>query len=173
MRANLYESRPIEHDDQIGHTYRRESVGNKDRNAAAVTFASAARRRSIVFEQRVFRLCIKRGGRFIEDQKQRLIAHETTRQRKFLPLAERELDSARPRRTELRSVQTSDARRHHRPGARQPQHGWFFVHSDVAQKPTECLARNLKRKILKRSARRSRHSPRWHARRRVVQEHRT
>ena len=63
---------------------------------------AAARRRGVALEQRVFGLRVQRGGRLVEDQQQRLVAHEAARQRELLPLAERQLDSARPRRTELR-----------------------------------------------------------------------
>ena len=50
--------------------------------------AGAARRSGVALEQRVLRLRIQGGGRLVEDQQQRLIAHEATRQRKLLPLAE-------------------------------------------------------------------------------------
>ena len=56
----------------------------------------------VALEQRVFGLGVQRRGRFVEDQQQRLIAHEAARQRELLPLPERQLDSRRPRRTELR-----------------------------------------------------------------------
>ncbi len=49
----------------------------------------AARGRGVALEKRVFRLRVQRGGRFVEDQQQRLIAHEAARQRELLPLAER------------------------------------------------------------------------------------
>ena len=64
--------------------------------------SGAARRRGVALEQRVLRLRVQRGGRFVEHQQQRLIAHEAARQREFLPLAERQLHSVRPRRTQLR-----------------------------------------------------------------------
>ena len=51
--------------------------------------AGAARRCGVALEQRVFGLRVQRGGRFVEDQQQRLIAHEAARQRQLLPLAER------------------------------------------------------------------------------------
>src|SRR5713226_92972 len=102
VRADLHESRTVEYDDEIGHAHRRETVRDEYRDAAAVALAGAARRRGVALEQRVFSLCVQRGGRFVEDQQQRPIAQEAARQRELLPLAERQLDSARPRRAELR-----------------------------------------------------------------------
>ncbi len=58
--------------------------------------------RGVALEQRVLGFGVQRRGRLIEDQQQRLVAHEATGQRELLPLSERQLDSARPRRTELR-----------------------------------------------------------------------
>src|SRR5207302_6428968 len=89
VRADLHEPGPVEHDDEIGHADRRETVGDEDRNAAAVALAGAARRGGVALEQRVFSLRVQRSGRLVEDQQQRLIAHEATRQRELLPLAER------------------------------------------------------------------------------------
>ena len=49
---------------------------------------AAARRRGVVLEQRVFGLRVQRRGRFVQNQQQRLIAHEASRQRELLPLPE-------------------------------------------------------------------------------------
>jgi len=40
VRADLHESDPIEHDDEIGHADRRETEGDEDRDTAAVAFAA-------------------------------------------------------------------------------------------------------------------------------------
>jgi hypothetical protein len=64
-------------------------MGDDDGDATAVALAGGARGCGIALEQRMFRLCVQRRGRFVEDQEQRLLAHETTRQRELLPLAER------------------------------------------------------------------------------------
>jgi hypothetical protein len=62
----------VEHDDEIGHADRRETVGDEDRDAAAVVLVGAARRCGVALEQRVFSLRVQRGGRFVEDRQQRL-----------------------------------------------------------------------------------------------------
>ena len=63
---------------------------------------AAARRFGVALEQHVFGLGVERGGRFVEHQQQRPVAHEPARERELLPLAEADLDAARPRRPELR-----------------------------------------------------------------------
>jgi hypothetical protein len=88
VRADLHEPGPIEHDDEIGHADRRETVRDENRDASGVALAGTPCRCGVALEQRVFRLGIQRGSRFVEDQQQRLIAHEATGQREFLPLAE-------------------------------------------------------------------------------------
>ena len=70
--------------------------------SAATGCSPAARRRSVALEQRVLGLGVERRGRFIQHEQQRLIAHETARERKFLPLAKTHLDTIRPRRPKLR-----------------------------------------------------------------------
>ena len=50
----------------------------------------------------MFGFGVERRGRFVENEQQRPIAHETARQRELLPLAERDLDTFRPGRPELR-----------------------------------------------------------------------
>ena len=61
-----------------------------------------ARRGGVALEQRVLGFGVERGGRFVEHQQQRPLAHEAARQRELLPLPERQLDAVRPRRPELR-----------------------------------------------------------------------
>ena len=61
-----------------------------------------ARRLGVALEQRVLGLGVERGGRLVEHEQQRVVAHEPARQRELLPLAERQLDAARPGRAELR-----------------------------------------------------------------------
>jgi hypothetical protein len=53
VRADLYESGPIEGNDEIGHTHRRETVEDENGDAAG-----AARRFRVALEQRVFSLSI-------------------------------------------------------------------------------------------------------------------
>ena len=50
----------------------------------------------------MFGLGVKGSGRLVEDQQQRLLAHESPRQREFLPLAEADLDAFRPGGPQLR-----------------------------------------------------------------------
>ena len=56
----------------------------------------------VALEQRVLRLGVERGGRLVEHQHQRLVAHEAARQRQLLPLAERDVDALGPGRPQLR-----------------------------------------------------------------------
>ena len=58
--------------------------------------------RGVPFEQRMLGFGVERGGRLVENQNQRVIAHEAACQRELLPLAERHLHASRPRRTKLR-----------------------------------------------------------------------
>ena len=58
--------------------------------------------RSITLEQRVFSLSIERCRGLVQHQEQRAVAHESTRESEFLPLAERDLDTSGPRRAQLR-----------------------------------------------------------------------
>src|SRR5437879_13072025 len=46
VRADLHEPGPIEHDDEIGHANRRETVGDEDRDATAIALASEIGRAS-------------------------------------------------------------------------------------------------------------------------------
>src|SRR5688500_8642152 len=54
--------------------------------------------------------CIERRRRFIENQQQRLLPHETARKRELLPLTERHVDTSGPRRPELRIQSRSESR---------------------------------------------------------------
>src|SRR3984893_12620980 len=67
VRADLHESGPVEHDDEIGHADGRETMGYQDRDAAAVALYRAARRCGVALEQRVFSLRVQCGGWFVED----------------------------------------------------------------------------------------------------------
>src|SRR6266576_2751311 len=100
--ADLHEPGAIHHEDEVGHAHRREAVGDEDGDAAARVLAGAACCGSIALKQGVFGLRVQRRCRLIEYEQQRLIAHEASRQRQFLPLPERQFDSARPRWTQLR-----------------------------------------------------------------------
>jgi hypothetical protein len=44
VRADLHEPGTVEHDNEIGHANRRETVGDEDGDAAAVVLAGVARR---------------------------------------------------------------------------------------------------------------------------------
>ena len=72
--------------------------------------------RGVALEQRVLGLGVERRGRLVEHQQQRLVAHEAAGQRELLPLAERHVHAARPRRPELR-VEPRRQPRHHVVGA--------------------------------------------------------
>src|SRR5207244_2489214 len=63
VRADLHEPGPVEHDDEIGHADRRETVGDEDRNAATVALAGASCRGGVALEQRVFSLRGRRPNR--------------------------------------------------------------------------------------------------------------
>ena len=56
----------------------------------------------IALEERVLALGVEGGGRFVQDEHERLIAHEAAGEGQLLPLAERNLDAVGPRRAELR-----------------------------------------------------------------------
>src|ERR1700728_2319496 len=66
--AALHQPGPVEHDDEIRHADRRETVRDEDREASAIARASAARRCGVVFKERVFSLRVQRGGGFVENQ---------------------------------------------------------------------------------------------------------
>src|SRR2546428_9023704 len=103
-------------------------------------------------EQGVLGLGIERGGRFVRDEEQRSIAHETSGERELLPLAETDIDAAGPCRSELRvetRVESCDDilracafdRRHH---------GRFVVHSrKVADADTVSRVELESKEILK------------------------
>src|SRR6185437_15649682 len=64
----------------------------------------------VVRKQGVLSLGVERGGWLVEHEQQRPIAHQAARQRELLPLPERQLDPARPRRAELSLQPYGDAR---------------------------------------------------------------
>src|SRR5213593_428571 len=64
----------------------------------------------VALEERMLGLGIKRRRRLVEDQQQRLVAHEAAGQRELLPLAERHIDASGPRRTQLRLEPRRQAR---------------------------------------------------------------
>ena len=123
----------------------------------------AARRRGVALEQRVLGLGVERRRRLVEHEQQRRVAHEAARQRELLPLAERDLDAARPGRPELRV----EARRQPRDDvagaarARRPSTTAGSSSSrGTSPTPTVCRARNSKRKkSWNAPASRARHSP--------------
>ena len=67
-----------------------------------VRLAQRRERGGVTLEQRVLGFGIERGGRFVEDQHQRPLAHEATRERELLPLPETDFDATGPGRPELR-----------------------------------------------------------------------
>ena len=58
--------------------------------------------RGVALEQRVFGLGVERRGGFIEDEQERVIAHEAARERQLLPLSKAHFDATGPGRAELR-----------------------------------------------------------------------
>ena len=58
---------------------------DQDRDAPGIGIP--VRGSCVTFEQRVFSFRIERGGRFIQNQQQWFIAHETPRKCELLPLA--------------------------------------------------------------------------------------
>src|SRR5262249_59126045 len=74
---------------------------HEDRDAATGVPPAALRGGRVALEQRVFSLGVECGRRLVEDEQQRLLAHETARERELLPLTERQLRAAGPRWTEL------------------------------------------------------------------------
>ena len=70
------------------------------RPSGAPSFCRLGRLR-VAFEQSVLGLGVERGGRFVQHQQQRTIAHEAARQGELLPLAETDLHAFRPGRAEL------------------------------------------------------------------------
>ena len=119
-RADLDDARAVEHDDQVGHPHGREAVRDQHRDAAVGRRRSRARG-GVALEQRVLGLGVERGGRLVEHEQQRRVAHEAARQRQLLPLAERHLDAAGPGRAELgveARRRAARPRRRRRPGRR-------------------------------------------------------
>ena len=97
--ADLNETSAVQHDDEVRHAHRRESMRHQDRNVAV---AVALRRGGVALEQRMFSFGVQRRRRFVEHEQERGVAHETAREREFLPLTERHLHTPGPGRTQLR-----------------------------------------------------------------------
>ena len=68
---------------------------------AAGSVRAGARAGGVPLEQGVLGLGVERGGRLVEHQQQRLVAHEAAGQGELLPLSEGDLDAVRPGRAEL------------------------------------------------------------------------
>ena len=120
----------------------------EDRDAA-VASPSRARRGRVALEQRVLGLGVERGGRLVEHEQQRLVAHEAARERELLPLAERHLDAARPGRAELRlepGRQPRRRRRRRRPARPPCATAGSSSRRGTSPTPTVWRARNSKRK---------------------------
>ena len=110
---------------------------------------AVARGGRVALEQRVLGLRIERGGRLVEHEQQRAVAHEAARERELLPLAERHLDAARPRRPELRvepapSAATTTSSAPARATA--VTTAGSSSRRGTSPTPTVCRARNSKRK---------------------------
>src|SRR5262245_19531424 len=85
VRAVLGDARAFEHYYQVGHAHRAEAVRDEQRDAIA------ARGRGVALEERVLGLGVERRSGLVEHEQQRLLAHEATRERELLPLAEAHL----------------------------------------------------------------------------------
>jgi membrane-associated phospholipid phosphatase len=68
MRPRLHQPRAVEHQDQVGHAYRREAVRHENGNASIAAVGGLPRGGGIAFEKSVFGLGIERGGRLVENQ---------------------------------------------------------------------------------------------------------
>ena len=115
----------------------------------AAAIARPARGGGVALEQRVLGLGVERRGRLVEDEQQRLVAHEAARQRELLPLAERHLDAVRARsaRAACRGPAAAARRRRRRPRGRPPSTTAGSSSSrGTSPTPTVCRARNSKRK---------------------------
>ena len=102
VRAHLDDACAVEHHDEVGHAHGREPVGDEHGDPARVGTLVTARRRGVALEQRVLGLGVERGRGLVEDEEQRMVAHEAARQCELLPLTERDLDAVVPRDAELR-----------------------------------------------------------------------
>ena len=158
----------VEDDDDAGHAHGAEAVRDQDRDAAeivwrgAIAVARTVRRGGVALEQGVLGLGVERGGRLVEDQQQRLVAHEAARQGELLPLAERHLHAVWPGRAEL-GLEAPAARRATSSCAPARLMARTTAGSSsrrgTSPRPTVCRARNSKRKkSWNAPARRLRHS---------------
>src|SRR5262249_21572335 len=64
--ADFHEPGAIQHEDEVGHTHRREAVRDEDGDAPAIVLPVAMRCCGIALEQGLFGLRIQRGGRLIQ-----------------------------------------------------------------------------------------------------------
>src|SRR2546427_598235 len=94
VTAKLQQTRALEHNDEISHANRREAMGHEDGHEAGVAVGPGCG--SVTLEQRMFGLGIEGSHRLIEHEEQGAVPHESARQSEFLPLAERDLDTAGP-----------------------------------------------------------------------------
>src|SRR5207249_7892576 len=94
VRAELEQTRALEHDDEVGHADGRESMRHEDGHVASVTVSPCGGGKTL--KQRVFSLSIERCRGLVQHQDQWSVAHESARESEFLPLAERDLDTAGP-----------------------------------------------------------------------------
>ena len=95
---------------------------DQDRDAGRRRCLPSRARRRVALEQRVLGLGVERRRRLVEHEQQRLVAHEAARQRELLPLAERDLDAAGPRRAEL-GLEAGGQSRHDVVGPGRPDGG--------------------------------------------------
>ena len=73
------------------------------------SFGTSPRRRGVALEQCVLGLGVERRCRLVEDQHERVGAHEAAGERELLPLPVRDLDAGVPRRSELRVEPVGEA----------------------------------------------------------------
>ena len=100
-------------------------------------------------EQGVLGLRVERGGRLVEHQQQRILAHEAAGQGELLPLTEGHLDAVVPGRPELGVEPGGQPRRRRpprRPGDGRVHRGLVVERGGGRRRPTVCRAWNSKRK---------------------------
>jgi predicted ATPase/class 3 adenylate cyclase len=85
MVAARHHTAPVEHDDQVGHPHRGEPVRHQQRDRAGL--AREIPGRQVALEQRRLGDRVQAGGRLVQDQQQRCVAHHAAGQRQPLPLA--------------------------------------------------------------------------------------
>ena len=110
--------------------------------------AVAAHARGVALEQGVLGLGVEGGGRLVEHEDERLVAHEPAGQRQLLPLPEAHLDALGPGRAELGvepGVEALDDVVGPGPLDRRDD-GRLVVERGTSPRPTLWLARSSKRK---------------------------